>query len=116
MSTLHVLENTLLVSADVCAPHEAAAGLTDYNSVYNSMMHVEAGLLRNEAVFTPHLVAAALEPLRLEHFYFRNRGMLDCQQKFISACLAMMILGAGLLLSSLVFVVEQMYFKCDMYV
>ena len=35
-ATLHVLDNTL-VSADVCAPHEAAAGLTDYNCVYNSI-------------------------------------------------------------------------------
>ena len=71
LSSLHVLDKTLLVSADVSAPHEAAAGLT-VHIVYNSMMHVEAGLLRNEAVFPPHLVAAALEPLRLDHFHLRK--------------------------------------------
>ena len=70
LSSLHVLDKTL-VSDDVSAPHEAAAGLT-VHIVYNSMMHVEAGLLRNEAVFTPHLVAAALEPLRLDHFHLRK--------------------------------------------
>ena len=82
------------------------------------MMHVEAGLLRNEAVFSPHLVAAALEPLRLDHFYLCKYGLLNVKlpTKPIFIYLAMMILGAGLLLSSLVFVVEQMYFKCEMYV
>ena len=82
LSSLYVfvLDKTLLVSADVSAPHDAAAGLTIYYSVYNSMMHVEAGLLRNEAVFTPHLVAAALEPLRLDHFYFGKEELLNFQQ------------------------------------
>ena len=71
---------------------------------------LQAGLIRNEAKFTTHVPEETLDPLGMEHLYFRK-------QKFCMILIlllifsALLILCVGLGISSLIFMIEKLIVK-----